>query len=80
MEVVLSSEVRDDGTGFRTGEGGRVGTVVVVVTVVTCPALCLDSVVCCRAYLIRFVLAWLGATTGAEVLGACCARISTALI
>lgn len=55
VNAVLPSESREDGTGFRTGDGGNVGTVVVVVMVVICPALCLDSLVCCRAYLTRFV-------------------------
>lgn len=52
---VLSSEEREEGTAFRTGEGGRVGTeVVIVVTVVAFPAFCFDSVEAWRAYLRRF--------------------------
>ena len=54
-ERVLSLEVREieEGTGFRTGEGGSVGMVVVVVTVVMVVAFCLDSFEGCRAYLTR---------------------------
>ena len=44
-DAVLSSEARD-GTGLRVGEGGNVGTVVVVVTVLISCALCLESLVC----------------------------------
>ena len=52
---MLSLEVREiEGTGFRTGEGGSVGTVVVVVTVVIVVVFCLDSFDGCRAYLTRF--------------------------
>ena len=54
VDDVLSSEALEVGTGFRTGDGGSVGTVVVVVMVVIW-ALCLDSFVCCRAYLTKFV-------------------------
>jgi hypothetical protein len=50
---VLSSEGRE-GTGLRMGEGGRVGTVVVVVTVVMAVAFCLDSLEGWSAYLMRF--------------------------
>ncbi len=64
--MVLSSEAREVGTGFRTGDGGRVGTVVVVVMVVMGPALCLDSFVCWRAYFTRFVRDWLDARPGAD--------------
>lgn len=56
-ERALSSEVRvEDGTGLRTGDGGSVGTVVVVVTVVMVVAFCLDSFDVCSAYLTRFDL------------------------
>jgi hypothetical protein len=46
IALVLSSELREEGRGFRTGDGGRVGTevVVVIVVVVIVPAFCFDSV------------------------------------
>ena len=62
--VTLSSDVRDvldvlEGSAFRTGDGGRVGTDVVVVTVVTVPAaFCLESVEAWRAYFSRFARFW----------------------
>ena len=58
--LVLSSELRGQGRAFRTGDGGSVGTevVVVVVIVVTVPAFCFDSVDAWRAYLRRFVRFW----------------------
>jgi hypothetical protein len=42
--LVLSSELRDEGRAFRTGDGGSVGTVVVVVMVVIVPTFCFKSV------------------------------------
>jgi len=56
---VLSSELRGQGRAFRTGDGGRVGTEVVVVIVVTVPAFCFESVDAWRAYLRRFARFWL---------------------
>ena len=44
MLVALSLEDRAT-CNFRTGEGGRIGTVVVVVTVVIPLVVCLDSLV-----------------------------------
>jgi hypothetical protein len=55
---VLSSELRGQGRAFRTGDGGSVGTEVVVVIVVTVPAFCFDSVDAWRAYLRRFARFW----------------------
>ena len=61
---LLSSEERDEMTAFRTGDGGSVGTVVVVVMVVIWPAFCLDSFVAWRAYLTRFARVWLEGRPG----------------
>lgn len=44
IALVLSPELREEGRGFRTGDGGRVGTEVVAVIVVIVPAFCFDSV------------------------------------
>lgn len=55
---VLSSELREEGRAFRTGDGGSVGTEVVVVIVVTVPAFCFESVDAWRAYLRRFARFW----------------------
>ena len=52
-EALLSSDGLETATSLA-GEGGSVGTVVVVVTVVMVPAFCLDSFVAWRAYLTRF--------------------------
>ena len=55
---VLSSELREEGRAFRTGDGGSVGTEIVVVIVVTVPAFCFESVDAWRAYLRRFARFW----------------------
>lgn len=58
-ERVLSSEGREEeGTGLRIGDGGRVGTIVVVVIVAMAVAFCLDSFEGWSAYLIRFDRLW----------------------
>jgi hypothetical protein len=54
----LSSEARDDVRAFRSGDGGSVGTEVVVVIVVIVPAFCFESVDAWRAYLRRFARFW----------------------
>jgi hypothetical protein len=56
--LVLSSEERAEGRPFRAGDGGSVGTDVVVVMVVIVPAFCFDSVDAWRAYLRRFARFW----------------------
>ena len=56
---MLSSEAREfEGKALRTGDGGRVGTEVVVVIVVMFPAFCFESVEACRAYLSMLVRFW----------------------
>ena len=52
--LVLSSDERDEGTAFRTGDGSNVGMDVVVVIVVIVPTFCFESVDAWRAYLRRF--------------------------
>lgn len=58
---VLSSDVRDGCNAFRIGDGGSVGTEVVVVIVVIVPAFCFASQDACRAYLRRFARFWFDA-------------------
>jgi hypothetical protein len=56
--LVLSSDARDDGRAFRMGDGGSVGTEVVVVIVVIVQAFCFESLDAWRAYLRRFARFW----------------------
>ena len=55
---MLSFDERAEGKAFRAGDGGSVGTEVVVVIVVMAPAFCFESFTVCSACFSRFALFW----------------------